>query len=106
MNRNSLVLSHFHIDAKHRWWKNHLARIFYKVSLNLKGVNGRAYGSSEKNNESLKDLETIVGELVKMEKISGIQQTCDNNSYNRSLKPFLMSEAEEALGPRSSWLTS
>lgn len=30
----------------------------------------------------------------------------NTNSSNRSLKPFLMSEAEEALGPRSSWLTS
>lgn len=67
VNRNSLVLSHFHTDAKHRCWKNHLARILYKVRLNLKGVNGHAYGSSEKNNESLKDLETTVEELVKTE---------------------------------------
>lgn len=67
MNRNSLVLSHFHIDAKHKCWKNHLAAIFCKVRRNLKGVNGPAYGSSEKNNESLKNLEITVEELVKTE---------------------------------------
>lgn len=53
--------------VKHKCWKNHLPRIFYKVRLNLKGVNGHAYGSSEKNNGSLKDLDKIAEEVVKTE---------------------------------------